>query len=108
VSYVWEYLDWAYMRQDTFLHDLMKLVHAVKGIREKNYRGLEVYLGLLLRIFDIAEETGCCPSCTRTTCSQCTRSGCMGTRPGGGHMQRKPTSWTNLRSSADTSGDGIT
>jgi hypothetical protein len=61
VSYVWEYLDWAYMRQDTFLHDLMKLVHAVKGIREKNYRGLEVYLGLLLRIFDIAEDSGMLP-----------------------------------------------
>jgi hypothetical protein len=34
VSQVWEYLDRAYMRQNTFLHDLMKLVYAVKEIGE--------------------------------------------------------------------------
>jgi hypothetical protein len=36
---VWEYLDQAYMRQDTFLRDLMKPVHAFKELGEKKYRG---------------------------------------------------------------------
>jgi hypothetical protein len=38
VAQVWEYLDLAYMRQDVFLHDLMKPVLTHKEIREKNYR----------------------------------------------------------------------
>jgi hypothetical protein len=34
MSQVWEYLDQAYMRQNTFLRDLMKLVYAVKETGE--------------------------------------------------------------------------
>ncbi len=60
VGQVWEYLDQAYMQQDTFLHDLMKLVYTFKELKE-NYLGLEEYLDLLLRIFDIAEDTGMLP-----------------------------------------------
>jgi hypothetical protein len=79
VSQVWEYLDRAYMRQDTFLHDLIKPVHAFKELGEKNYRGLKENLDLLLRTIYITEDTGMLPSfCTRTTCGPCTRSGRMG------------------------------
>jgi hypothetical protein len=61
VGQVWEYLDWAYMRQDVFLHNLMKPVLAFKELGEKNCRALEEYLDLLLRTFDIAEEAGMLP-----------------------------------------------
>jgi hypothetical protein len=33
---VWEYLDRTYMRQDVFLHDLMKTIYAHKEIGGKN------------------------------------------------------------------------
>jgi hypothetical protein len=46
------------MRQDVFLHNLMKPIYAHK---EKNYRGLEEYLDLLIWTFDIAEEAGMLP-----------------------------------------------
>ncbi len=36
VTPVWEYLDRAYLCQDTYLHDLMKLVQAVRDISDKN------------------------------------------------------------------------
>ncbi len=36
VTQVWEYLDRAYLYQDTYLHDLMKLVQAVRDISDKN------------------------------------------------------------------------
>jgi hypothetical protein len=58
---VWEYLDRAYMRQDVFLHDLMKLVLTHKEIGRKSYRSLEEYLDLLIQTFDIAEEAGMLP-----------------------------------------------
>jgi hypothetical protein len=61
VAQVWEYLDQAYQRQDVFLHDMMKPVLAHKNIGEKNYRALEEYLDLLIRTFDIAEETRMLP-----------------------------------------------
>jgi hypothetical protein len=61
VGRVWEYLDWAYMRQDVFLHNLMKPVHAFKELGETNYRSLEEYLEPLLRTFDIAEEAWMLP-----------------------------------------------
>jgi hypothetical protein len=109
VSQVWEYLDRAYMRQDTFLHDLIKPVHAFKELGEQNYRGLEEYLDLLLRTIYITEDGGMLPLfCTRTTCGPCTRSGRMGgTRPSGRPMQGDLTPWTSRRSSSDTSGTGI-
>jgi hypothetical protein len=47
VDQVWEYLDQAYLRQDAFLHDLMKAEHAVNYVSDKNYRLLEEYLDLL-------------------------------------------------------------
>jgi hypothetical protein len=53
---VWEYLDRTYMRQDVFLHDLMKPIYPHKEIGEKNYRGQEEYLDLLIQTFHIAEE----------------------------------------------------
>jgi hypothetical protein len=56
VIQVWEYLDRTHMRQDVFLHDLMKLIYALKEIGEKNYRGLEEYLDLLIQTFHIAKE----------------------------------------------------
>ncbi len=56
-----ENLDRAYMRQDVFLHDLMKPIHAFKEMGEKNYHGLEEYLDLLLQTFDIAEDAGMLP-----------------------------------------------
>ncbi len=34
VGQVWEYLYRAYMRQDVFLHDLMKPIHAFKELGE--------------------------------------------------------------------------
>jgi hypothetical protein len=61
VEQVWEYLDWAYMRQDVFLQDLVKPVHTFKELGEKNYCSLEKYLDLLLRTFDIAEEARMLP-----------------------------------------------
>jgi hypothetical protein len=61
VAQVWKYLDRAYQRQDVFLLDLMKPVLAHKEIGEKNYWALEEYLDLLIRTFDIAEETGMLP-----------------------------------------------
>jgi hypothetical protein len=61
VGQVWEYLDQAYIPQDTFLHDLMKPVNTFKELGEKNYQGLEKYLDLLLRKFDIAEDSGMLP-----------------------------------------------
>jgi hypothetical protein len=39
----------------------MKLVHTFKELREKNYRGLDEYLDLLLRTFDITEDAGMLP-----------------------------------------------
>src|SRR5450830_1702910 len=55
---VWEYLDRTYIRHDTFLHDLMKPVLSAKEIGDRNYRGLEEYMDLLIRTFDIAEDAG--------------------------------------------------
>jgi hypothetical protein len=57
VTQVWKYLNRAYLRQDTFLYDLMEAVHAVKDISEKNYRALEEFPDLLIWIFDIAKDT---------------------------------------------------
>ncbi len=48
------------MWQYTFLHDLMKPVHAVRDISYKNYRALEEYLDLLIWSFDIARDAGWC------------------------------------------------
>src|SRR5450830_1269646 len=55
---VWEYLDRTYIRHDTFLHDLMKPVLSTKEIGDRNFRGLEEYMDLLIRTFDIAEDAG--------------------------------------------------
>src|SRR5450830_855646 len=55
---VWEYLDRTYIRHDTFLHDLMKPVLSAKEIGDRNFRGLEEYMDLLIRTFDIAEDAG--------------------------------------------------
>src|SRR5450830_681585 len=55
---VWEYLDRTYIRHDTFLHDLMKPVLSAKEIGDRNFRGLEEYMDLLIRTFDIAEDPG--------------------------------------------------
>jgi hypothetical protein len=49
-------LDWPYLSQDTFVHDLMKLFRAVKEIG-KNYRLLEEFLDLMIRTFHITEDT---------------------------------------------------
>jgi hypothetical protein len=61
VEQVWKYLDWASMRQDVFLQDLVKPVHTFKELGEKNNCSLEKYLDLLLRTFDIAEEARMLP-----------------------------------------------
>jgi hypothetical protein len=61
VGQVLEYLYMAYMRQDVFPHDLMKPALAHKELGEKNYRGLEECLDLLIWTFDIAEEAGMQP-----------------------------------------------
>jgi hypothetical protein len=53
--------DQAYLRLDTFLHDLMKPVNAVRDISDKNYRALEEYLDLLIRTFDIAKDATMLP-----------------------------------------------
>jgi hypothetical protein len=58
---VWAYLDYAYLRMDTFLHDLMKPVNAVRDISDKNCRALEEYLDLLIRTFDIAKDATMLP-----------------------------------------------
>src|SRR5450830_1065619 len=55
---VWEYLDRTYIRHDTFLHDLMKPVLSAKEIGDRNFRGLEEYMDLLIRTFDIAKDAG--------------------------------------------------
>src|SRR5450830_956854 len=54
----WEYLNRTYIRHDTFLHDLMKPVLSTKEIGDRNFRGLEEYMDLLIRTFDIAEDAG--------------------------------------------------
>src|SRR5450830_1262795 len=55
---VWEYLDRTYIRHDTFLHDLMEPVLSTREIGDRDYRGLEEYMDLLIRTFDIAEDAG--------------------------------------------------
>jgi hypothetical protein len=59
---VWEYLDWAFLRQNSFLHDLMNPVHTVREISDKNYWAQKVYLDLLILTFDIAEDAGMLPT----------------------------------------------
>jgi hypothetical protein len=39
----------------------MKPVYTFKELREKNYRGLDEYLDLLLRTFDITKDAGMLP-----------------------------------------------
>src|SRR5450830_266923 len=55
---VWEYLDRTYIRHDTFLHDLTKPVLSTREIGDRNFIGLEEYMDLLIRTFDIAEDAG--------------------------------------------------
>jgi hypothetical protein len=43
VDQVWKYLNWAYLQQDTFPYQLIKLVHAARDISKKNYRDLEEF-----------------------------------------------------------------
>ncbi len=90
---VWEYLDRAYLRQDTFLHDLMKQVHG-RGTLVTRITGRWWSFWLWWSGPSTSPRTlAYCPlCCIRTTWGSSTRSGRMESRPGGGLVQKDKTS----------------
>jgi hypothetical protein len=103
-----QYLVWAYLRQDTFLHNFMKPFHAIRRMGRNNYQSFEEFLDLMIRTFDIPEEARMLPILLhQNNLRPMHKNGLIGSRSGGGHMQRMSTSWSSQRNSGSISGPPI-
>jgi len=55
---VWKFLDITYLRPDQYIADLMEPIVNTKELSERDYKGLERNLELLLHTFERAREDG--------------------------------------------------
>jgi hypothetical protein len=54
---VWRKLENSFVKQDTFLHDLMQPVNTARVVLERDCKALEAHLDLLLHTFTHTKES---------------------------------------------------